>query len=109
MENAMALLFRGRTASSDRRKDAALALMLQARAVLHADEDGSVVSVSDHDCGDPECGRARTVVLVMRPEQPTESVKINKPIEAVTPADLAAALAPLAAGGGSSETHPRRT
>jgi hypothetical protein len=105
----MALLFRGRMASSDRRKDAALELMLQARAVLHADADGSVVSVSEHDCGDPECARARTVVLVMRPEQPTEAVKIDKPIEAVTPADLAAALAPLAVPGGSSETHPRRT
>jgi hypothetical protein len=109
MENSMVVFFRGRTASSERRKDAAIELMLQARAVLHADDDGSVVSVSEHDCGDPECGRARTVVLVMRPERPTEAVRINKPIETVTPADLAAALAPLAAPGGPSETHPQRT
>jgi hypothetical protein len=108
MENSMVVFFRGRGAS-DRRKDAAIELMLQARAVLHADDDGSIVSVTEHDCGDPECGRARTVVLVMRPEQPTEAVKIDKSIETVTPADLAAALAPLAAPGGLSKTHPQRT
>jgi hypothetical protein len=33
----------------------------------------------------------------MRPDQPTEAIKINKPLEAVTAADLSDALAPLAA------------
>jgi hypothetical protein len=105
----MALLFGNRTASA-RRKDAALELMVQARVILRADDDGAVVSVSEYDCGDPDCGRARTLVLVMRPDQPTEAVKINKPIEAVTPADLAAALAPLAAPADlPSEIRPQRT
>jgi hypothetical protein len=90
----MALFLRNRTASN-RRKDAVSELMLKARAILRADDE-TVVSVSEHDCGDPECGRARTVVLVMRPDQPTEAVKIEKPVESVTQAELSDALAPLA-------------
>jgi hypothetical protein len=103
----MALFFRERMAS-ERRKDAALDLVMKARAVLRVDDD-TVVSISEHACGDSECCGTRTVVLVMRPDQPTEAVKFNKPIENVTQADLAAALAPLAAPGGASEAHPQRT
>jgi hypothetical protein len=65
----MALLFRNRTASA-RGKDAAIELMLQARTMLSVDER-TVVSVSQHDCGDPECRGTRTVILIMRPDQPT--------------------------------------
>ena len=54
-----------------------------------------MVNLSEHDCGEPACG-AQTVVLVMRPNQPTKAVKIKKPLAAVTSADLSAALAPLA-------------
>jgi hypothetical protein len=97
----MALFFRRRTASG-RRKDAALDLMIQARAILGV-EDDAVVSVSEHACGDPGCGDARTVILVMRPDRPTEAIKIDKPLDAVTPADLSAALVPAARG-----TAPRR-
>jgi len=43
-----------------------LQLMAQARAILRADDDGTVVSITEHDCGEPECGRGRTVILVMR-------------------------------------------
>ena len=76
-----------------------LQLMAQARVILRADDDGTVVSVTGHDCGDSECGRARTVILVMRPDQPTEAVKIDKPLDSVTAADLAAALEPMAGAG----------
>jgi hypothetical protein len=96
----MAPLFPRRTASR-RQRDAALDLMLQARTILGADDDVAV-SVSGHDCGDPECG-ARTVILIMRPDQPTEAIRINKPLEAVTEADLSDALAPFA-----SVSHPTR-
>jgi hypothetical protein len=91
----MALFFRNRMASQGR-KDAALDLMIRARGILNVDDD-AVVSVSEHDCGDPECRGARTVILIMRPDRPTEAIKINKPLEAVTAADLSDALAPLAA------------
>lgn len=85
-----------RTAASDRRADALLDLTLQVRAVLGIDDDQTVVSVSGPDCGKRGCGGTRTVVLVMRPNQPTELVTIEKPPEEVMPADLAAALLPAA-------------
>jgi hypothetical protein len=34
-------------------------------------------------------------ILIMRPDQSTKAIKINKPLEAVTAADLSDALAPL--------------
>jgi hypothetical protein len=68
--------------ASQGRKDAALDLMIRARGILNVDDD-AVVSVSEHDCGDPECRGARTVILIMRPDQPTKAIKINKPLEAV--------------------------
>jgi hypothetical protein len=85
----MALLFRNGTASA-RRKDAALDLMIQARAILGVDGD-TVVSVSEHNCADSGCCGTQTVILVMRPDRPTEAIKINKPLETVTGADLFAA------------------
>jgi hypothetical protein len=91
----MAPFFRNRLASQ-RRKDATLDLMIRARGILSIDDD-TVVSVSEHDCGDPECRGVRTVILIMRPDQPTEAIKINKPLDEVTAADLSDALAPLRA------------
>ena len=93
----MALSFRNRAASPRR---AALELTMRARAILKADND-TVVSVSEHSCGDPECG-SQTVILVMRPRQPTEAIKIGKPLEAVTSIDLCNALAASAAADVSS-------
>jgi hypothetical protein len=103
MEISMALFFRNRMASN-RRKDAVFELMAKARAILRPDDD-TVVSVSEHDCRDSGCCGARTVVLVMRPDQPTEAVKIEKPIESVTQADLSDALAPLAGRHAPAVTH----
>jgi hypothetical protein len=80
-----------------------LLLMAQARAILRADDEGTVVSITEHDCGEPECGRGRTVILVMRPDQPTEAVKIDKPLDSVTAADLAVALAPMAGAGSAAD------
>jgi hypothetical protein len=90
----MAPFFRNRMASQQRR-DAALDLMIRARGILSVDDD-TVVSVNEHDCGDRECRGVRTVILIMRADQPTKAIKINKPLEAVTAADLSDALAPLA-------------
>jgi hypothetical protein len=90
----MALFFRSRM-TSKRAREAALDLTVRACGILRVDDD-AVVSVSAHDCGDPECGGARTIILIMRPGQPTKAIKINKPVEAVTAADLSDALAPLA-------------
>jgi hypothetical protein len=92
--------------ASGRGKDAALDLMIRARAILGVDDD-AVVSVSEHDCGDPECRGAQTVILVMRPDQPTAAIKINKPLEAVTAVDLSDALASGASGGNARGAHSR--
>jgi hypothetical protein len=86
------VLFSNRGGGAQRRRDAALALMLHARNILGADDE-TVVSVREHDCADPDCGPARTVVLILRPDRPTEAVKIDKPIERITKTDLSAALA----------------
>jgi hypothetical protein len=85
----------------ERANQAALDLIMQAHTILDGDDD-TVVSVSEHNCGEPACG-VQTVVLVMRPNQPTKAVKIKKPLDAVTGADLSAALAPLLAQGGQAE------
>jgi hypothetical protein len=92
----MASFFRNRTATN-RQSDAACNLMIAARAILGAHGD-PVVSISQHDCGAAGCGGIQTVVLVMRADQPTKAIKINKPVDTVTQADLSAALAPLVGG-----------
>ncbi len=66
-------------------------------AVLELKEHETVVSVSERDCGDPGCGGARTIVLIMHPRRPTEAVKIDKPLEQITQTDLSEALVLLAA------------
>jgi hypothetical protein len=93
-----------RRKSSNRRRDAALELKLHALTVINAD---TVVSISERDCGDPGCGGARTIVLVMHPRRPTEAVKIDKPLEQVTQSDLTDALAPLVVQIGLSELPPK--
>ncbi|HEY2533267.1 MAG TPA: hypothetical protein VGJ20_35940 [Xanthobacteraceae bacterium] len=87
----MALRYRQGT-SPQRRADNALAVMQWVLAVLPAGED-TVVSVTAHQCGDPQC-TAATTILLMRPEQPALPIKIPKPMESVTEADIAAALHP---------------
>lgn len=64
--------------------------------VINADDE-TVVSLSERDCGDPGCGGARTIVLVMHPRRPTAAVGIDKPLDHVTQSDISDALAPLVA------------
>jgi hypothetical protein len=75
------------------RRVAALELTLQVRAILDLDDD-TVVSISEHDCGEPGCSGTRTVVLLLRAGQPTKAIKIEKPMKSVSHADLTTALAP---------------
>lgn len=76
-------------------RDAARALADLVRVTL-ALEEAATVSVSEISCGDPACGGAETVVLVMRPGRRTEAAKVLMPMAQVTPEALVAALAPLA-------------
>lgn len=83
----------GQTASTERR-DATRALAEMTRRLLDLEEEATV-SVSEIACGDPACGGAETVVLVMRPGKPTQAAKVLMPVARVTEDDLLAALRPL--------------
>lgn len=92
----MARLFFRRGRDREAAPDAARELADKARAVLGVGEE-TTVSISEIACGDPACGGAETVVLVMRPGRRTEAAKLMKPLSTVTDEDLAEALAPLMA------------
>ena len=97
----MSMKFRSKRSAG--RVNAALELTLQVRTILDVDDD-TVVSISEHDCGEPGCSGTRTVVLLLHPGQPTKAIKIEKPMESVSHADLTAALASI-----SSNTIPDGT
>lgn len=76
-------------------RDAARVLGDMVRQALSLDEEATV-SISEISCGDPACGGAETVVLVMRPGQRTQAAKVLMPMAQVQEADLLEALKPLA-------------
>ncbi|MFG1300181.1 hypothetical protein V5F49_10350 [Xanthobacter sp. V3C-3] len=90
-------LFMRRRGEAGPERDAARVLADLVRDTLALDADATV-SVSEISCGDPACGGAETVVLVMRPGRRTEAAKVLMPMAQVTPEALVAALAPLGAG-----------
>jgi hypothetical protein len=92
-DRKMALRYRSGHAVHGRR-EAILDLTVRVRILLNVGDD-TVVSISGHQCGDPDCGESSTTILLMRPERPTSRIRIAKPPEAVTAADLQAALLPL--------------
>lgn len=87
----MALLFR-RQPEDPARADASRRVAGLVRARLGLAE-GDAVTVSEIACGDPACGGAETVALVMRAGRKTEAVKFLKPMASVTEADVAEAFA----------------
>ena len=56
------------------------------------DADGISVGVSGSECGHAACGGNDTIILLMRAGEPPVRVKIAKPIEMVTQAEVADAL-----------------
>jgi hypothetical protein len=52
-----------------------------------------LLTISEIDCGDPACGGAETVVLVMKPGEKTTAFKLRMPMAVVGAADIAAAWA----------------
>jgi len=91
----MRLFMRRRGAEAEAGRDAARALADLVRRALNLEEEATV-SVSEISCGDPACGGAETVVLVMRPGRRTEAAKVLMPMAQVTEEALRAALKPLA-------------
>jgi len=90
----MARLFFRRGQSAEAAPDAARDLAARARVMLGVGED-TTLSISEIACGDPGCGGAETVVLVMRPGRRTEAAKLMKPLSEVSDEDLREALQPL--------------
>ncbi|MEP9378113.1 hypothetical protein ABLE91_15455 [Aquabacter sp. CN5-332] len=93
------LFMRGRADGQGARtaaRDAARDLADKVRHVLGLDEEATV-SVTEIACGDPACGGAETVILVMRAGRRTEAAKLMKPLSTVTEDELVAALEPLGA------------
>ncbi|MFS8038185.1 hypothetical protein ACI7BZ_14715 [Xanthobacter sp. AM11] len=91
-------LFMRRRGEEGPARDAARRLADLVRDTL-ALEAEATVSVSEISCGDPACGGAETVVLVMRPGRRTQAAKVLMPMGQVTPEALLAALEPLGAVG----------
>lgn len=91
---------RGRAGEGDRQaaRDAARDVADTVRRILALDEEATV-SVTEIACGDPACGGAETVILVMRAGQRTQAAKLLKPLSTVTEAELSDALVPLRAVG----------
>jgi hypothetical protein len=89
----MVLRYRPKT-EADGRNDAAYDVVLWARSILKVDGD-TVVSIARHRCGDPRCAEGATTILLMRPDSPAGTVRIEKPLEAITESDLRVALKPL--------------
>ncbi|MDR6955621.1 hypothetical protein J2X65_005004 [Ancylobacter sp. 3268] len=93
----MARLFFRSGRSAEAAPDAARELAAKARRLLGADDD-TTISISEIACGDPACGGAETVILIMRPGRRTEAAKILRPLAEVIEGDLVEALADFAAG-----------
>ncbi len=77
--------------SSEHRTDGSARVIRWARAVIGDDENTSV-SLGGRECDHAACGGKATVILLMRPDEPTIGIKISKSVEAVTQADVAAAF-----------------
>lgn len=90
----MARLFFRRGAGAEAPPDAARELAVRARAMLGVGEE-TTVSITEVACGDPACGGAETVILVMRPGRRTEAAKLYCPLASVTDEALIEALQPL--------------
>ncbi|HEY0293071.1 MAG TPA: hypothetical protein VGC51_12200 [Hansschlegelia sp.] len=89
----MALFFRAR--DDLERADASRRVAAFARSALQLSDDDAV-TVSEIACGDPECGGAETVILIMRAGRKTTAAKLKMPMAKATEADVAAALTDLA-------------
>lgn len=90
----MALLFRRSNEDDVARADASRRVAALVRAALALGDDDHV-TVSEIACGDPACGGAETVVLIMRAGKKTEAVKFFKPMATVSEDDVAGTFSDL--------------
>jgi len=57
------------------------------------DASQASITVSEIVCNDPVCPGFETVVLMLRPNHPTEALKLSQPIDAIDERTVAAAVA----------------
>lgn len=83
---------------SARLRAEATARVMQWMLALVSEEKKTAVTISGSECGHTACGGSETVIFLMRAGEPTTRLKIAKPIETVTQAEIADALTSLATG-----------
>jgi hypothetical protein len=71
--------------SSDAERQQAGMVKARVRETLGLDE-AVAVTVSEIECGDARCPGRETVILILRPKQPTAVVRIAAPLLSVTEA-----------------------
>lgn len=84
--------WRERQARSAERTALTAQLKARIRTAFGLDE-GDTVAVNEIACPDPGCPDLETVILIMRPGQRTQAVKISGPMDQVSDTALAAAEA----------------
>jgi hypothetical protein len=75
----------------DVRAEASVRVALWVRGHI-GNAEGVSVGVSGNECGHAACGGNHTIIVLMRPGEAPIRVKIAKPIEMVTQAEVAEAL-----------------
>jgi hypothetical protein len=89
----MALRYK-RTKAMDCRAEAGATVIQWVHALI-GDHENTSVSLSSTECSHAGCGGEETVILFLRAHEPTIAIRISKPLEAVTEADVAEALQPI--------------
>jgi hypothetical protein len=77
------------------RTEASARVLRWVLALVRDAETSTAVTVSSSECGHAACGGNETIVLLTRAGKPATKVKIAKPLESVTQAEIADALASL--------------
>jgi hypothetical protein len=76
----------------------ATARVMQWVLALVSDERKTAVTIGGSECGHAACGGNETVIFLTRAGEPATTLKIGKPIETVTQAEIADALTSLVTG-----------
>ena len=81
--------------SAELRAEASARVLRWVLALVRDEDTSTAVTVSSSECGHAACGGNETIILLTRAAKPVTRVKIAKPLETVTQAEIADALASL--------------
>ena len=74
---------------------AAIARVMRWVLALLTDERNTAISISSNECGRAACGGNETIIFLVRAGEPATRLKLEKPVETVTQAEIAEAFASL--------------